>query len=95
MPLTKITTSGINDDAITSDKIAAGVVSAADVADNRLYPNLTNSEETTNLLFDFLSNGFKLRSTYGGFNGSGGTYIYMAFAENPFVSSTGIPTTAR
>jgi hypothetical protein len=23
------------------------------------------------------------------------TYIYMAFAENPFVTSTGIPTTAR
>jgi hypothetical protein len=29
------------------------------------------------------------------FNASGGTYIYMAFAENPFVSSTQIPTTAR
>jgi hypothetical protein len=29
------------------------------------------------------------------FNGSGGTFIYMAFAENPFVTSTSIPTTAR
>jgi hypothetical protein len=28
-------------------------------------------------------------------NGSGSTYIYMAFAENPFVTSTSIPTTAR
>jgi hypothetical protein len=28
-------------------------------------------------------------------NRSGGTFIYMAFAENPFVSSTSIPTTAR
>jgi hypothetical protein len=28
-------------------------------------------------------------------NASGGTYIYMAFAENPFVSSKGLPTTAR
>jgi hypothetical protein len=28
-------------------------------------------------------------------NGSGSPYIYMAFAENPFVTSTGIPTTAR
>jgi hypothetical protein len=44
---------------------------------------------------DFLSNGFKLRQTYGSHNASGGTYIYMAFAENPFVTSTGIPTTAR
>jgi hypothetical protein len=28
-------------------------------------------------------------------NDSGATYIYMAFAENPFVTSTSIPTTAR
>jgi hypothetical protein len=28
-------------------------------------------------------------------NGSGATYIYMAFAENPFVTSTGVPATAR
>jgi hypothetical protein len=28
-------------------------------------------------------------------NGSGVTYIYMAFAENPFVTSTSVPTTAR
>jgi len=45
--------------------------------------------------FDFLSNGFKLRTTSVGRNESGGTYIYMAFAENPFVTSTGVPATAR
>jgi len=44
---------------------------------------------------DFLSNGFKLRNTNAGLNGTGGRYIYMAFAENPFTTSTGIPTTAR
>jgi hypothetical protein len=44
---------------------------------------------------DLLSNGFKLRNANGTLNGSGITYIYMAFAENPFVTSTGIPTTAR
>ena len=44
---------------------------------------------------DFLSNGFKTRANYNGINGSGDSYIYMAFAENPFVTSTGIPTTAR
>jgi len=44
---------------------------------------------------DFLSNGFKNRRTTHGPNISGGTYIYMAFAENPFVTSTGVPTTAR
>ena len=30
-----------------------------------------------------------------GTNRSGATFIYMAFAESPFVTSTGIPTTAR
>jgi len=44
---------------------------------------------------DFLSNGFKLRNSNAGLNGSANSYIYMAFAENPFTTSTGIPTTAR
>jgi len=44
---------------------------------------------------DILSNGFKQRSTSTNRNASGSTYIYMAFAESPFVTSTGIPTTAR
>ena len=44
---------------------------------------------------DFLSNGFKWRGSDDRVNVSGKTYIYMAFAENPFVTSTGIPTTAR
>jgi hypothetical protein len=43
---------------------------------------------------DILSNGFKCRrATYG--PNQSATYIYMAFAENPFTTSTGIPTTAR
>lgn len=65
------------------------------VADKRLFPNLNNAEETGTLLFDFLSNGFKIRSTYTGFNQSSGTFIYAAFAQNPFVTSGGIPVTAR
>jgi hypothetical protein len=48
-----------------------------------LYPNLSNAEGTTDLA-DILSNGFKLRSTDASVNASGGTYIYAAFAENPF-----------
>jgi hypothetical protein len=43
----------------------------------------------------FLSNGFKLRHTDTAMNDSGATYIYMAIAENPFVTSTGVPATAR
>ena len=42
---------------------------------------------------DLLSNGFKLRENNAAFNAAG-TYMYMAWASNPFVTSTGIPTTA-
>jgi len=44
---------------------------------------------------DFLSNGFKIRNTDGWHNAAGSTYIYMAFAENPFVTSKGVPATGR
>src|SRR6056300_1442750 len=43
---------------------------------------------------DIVSNGFKCRrATYG--PNQSATYIFMAWAENPFVTSTGVPTTAR
>jgi len=54
----------------------------------------TVDAEATFTQYDFVSNGFKFR-TSGSENSSGNTHIYMAFAENPFVTSTGIPTTAR
>jgi len=61
-----------------------------------LRPDETTAETAGNAAnMDLLSNGFKLRNTDTKSNASGGTYIYMAFAENPFVTSTGIPTTAR
>ena len=44
---------------------------------------------------DLLSNGFKLRTAGAILNSSGAEFIYMAFAENPFVTSTGIPGLAR
>jgi hypothetical protein len=49
-----------------------------------LEPNLSNAEGTTSAPIDCLSNGFKLRGSAVEGNASGGTYIYMAFAENPF-----------
>jgi hypothetical protein len=59
-------------------------------------PNTTGAEANdANLQMDFLSNGFKLRTSHGTANASGSTYIYMAFAESPFVTSTSIPVTAR
>jgi len=54
----------------------------------------SNSAESTFSFIDLLSNGFKLRYSSDS-NTSGNVMIYMAFAENPFVTSTGIPTTAR
>ena len=57
----------------------------ANVATDTLYPNLNNAETTAAADTDILSNGFKCRSTGSGdLNSSGGTYIYAAFAENPF-----------
>ena len=44
---------------------------------------------------DFLSNGFKIRTSRAELNNTDAKYIYMAFAENPFVTSGNIPTTAR
>ena len=63
--------------------------------DGVLFPNLSNAEETANDICDFLSNGIKFRHSDGRHNSSAHDTYYMAFAENPFVTSTGIPTTAR
>jgi len=54
------------------------------------YPGLSAAEATGAVIMDIVSNGFKLRcdpATYTGFNASSGTFIYMAFAENPFKNS--------
>ena len=51
--------------------------------------------DSSNNVLDITSNGFKLRTTSTQMNQSGATFIYMAFAENPFVTSGGAPTTAR
>jgi len=62
-----------------------------------LNPDLTSAEGTANYGYiDFLSNGFKTRSAANDeINQSGHTFIYMAFAENPFVASNFNPATAR
>jgi hypothetical protein len=56
-------------------------------ADKQLVPNTSGAEQVTGGGFvreDFLSNGFKVRSTDSYINANGGTYIYMAFCESPF-----------
>ena len=61
----------------------------------RLLANSSNAESNYAGNLDLLSNGFKTRINDAGVNGSGASYIFMAFAENPFVTSTGVPATAR
>tara|TARA_Y100000004_G_scaffold95300_1_gene106780 strand:- start:6 stop:1439 length:1434 start_codon:yes stop_codon:yes gene_type:complete len=65
--------------------------------DNVLYPSTTGAESSSDTSYacDFLSNGIKWRGASTGMNTSGGTYIYIAFAESPFVNSNGVPNNAR
>ena len=69
--------------------------STTNVIDDYLRADVASQEGTSvTVNIDFLSNGFKLRYN-NNTNFNSHTYIYMAFAENPFTTSTGIPTTAR
>jgi len=54
-----------------------------------LFPDQSVAESSGNSAYnvDLLSNGFKWRTSNSQINGSGSTYIYMAFAENPFKNS--------
>ena len=67
----------------------------SNVIGNKLRPNASTLEHTGNAHMDFLSNGWKWRNTNGEYNASGATYIYLAFAEAPFVNSNGVPCNAR
>ena len=64
------------------------------VANYQLYANST-SGTGNNVLLDITSQGFKCRANHLDVNGSGASYIYMAFAEAPLVSSNGVPAVAR
>ena len=94
----------------TGFKPAFVITKARDVADNwwifdnkregynadnaALYGNQHNAEADPGWI-DLLSNGFKMRNNDVAGNGSGNEYIYMAFAEAPFVNSNGVPCNAR
>ena len=65
------------------------------VMDTILRANTDAAENTSSAHnIDFLSNGFKQKNS-DAFTNAASTYLYMAFAENPFVTSTGVPATAR
>ena len=63
-------------------------------SNSELYPSTTSAEQANTRILLF-SNGFKANINSAGVNGSGNTYIYMAFAEAPFVNSNGVPCNAR
>ena len=60
----------------------------------RIQPSTTTADGNGQN-HDLLSNGFKHRLSSIFANGSGSTYIYIAFAEAPFVNSNGVPCNAR
>ena len=66
-------------------------------ADDYLEPSTQAAESADSnwAIVDFVSNGFKLKSNDISYNQDTYSYIYMAFAEHPFVSSEGVPVTAR
>jgi hypothetical protein len=58
------------------------------VADSTLEANTSDAEAVVSgRPIDILSNGFKLRGDSSYTNESGATYIYLAFAEAPFVTA--------
>ena len=84
-------------DAVKDWHVLDNKRSTSNVRAALLYPNLTDAEATPTSC-DFLSNGIKMRTANSFLNETGGQYIYMAFAENPFVAnvgSNGIPATAE
>jgi len=84
----KVDDNGTNDSGGSSGAVGNPV-------EQRFQVNVTQAEVRTTNAVDFLSNGFKLRTDTGSHNGADDSFIYMAFAEHPFVSSKGVPVTAR
>ena len=62
------------------------------IVNHHLYADLPNAEGDDDD-FDITANGFKHRRDSN--VNKAGTYIYMAFAEAPFVNSNGVPNNAR
>ena len=65
-----------------------------DASTEALWVN-ASSDEGAYTTVDFISNGVKIRDSSATINADGGTYMYMAWAEAPFVNSNGVPCNAR
>ena len=68
---------------------------AYNVANSRLYPSDADAESTSTNVLDFLSDGFKLRNSNSTINASGGTYIYMAFADQTSLNQYNLAVNGR
>jgi hypothetical protein len=82
-------------DAANSWYLVDSTRGSTNVISAELEANNNGAEATSNVRLDILSNGYKIRTSGAAYNASSGTYVYMAFAEHPFVGSDGVPTTAR
>ncbi len=78
-------------DATKSWQLIDNARSTFNVTDDRLFPDDYGVEsDGSNFNLDFLSNGFKCRTAHNSTNESGATYLYLAFASNPFASNGGL-----
>ena len=75
-----------NTSAVGNWEIQDASRTPSNVADKILQPNVSAAEATAARM-DITSNGFKIRTTSSDLNASSNTYIYIAFAENPFKNS--------
>ena len=70
--------------------------STSNVVDDNIRANLSDAEvDQAGKEVDFLSNGIKIRTNSGEWNGNGHNIIFFAFAEAPFTNSSGVPCNAR
>jgi hypothetical protein len=77
-------------------RIYDGVRDTHNLTEKILEPNTSNAEATSGTyVLDLVSNGFKFRGNGDGVNGSGQSFIYMAFAEAPLVGTNGVTAKAR
>tara|TARA_Y100000052_G_scaffold23097_1_gene24377 strand:- start:360 stop:1415 length:1056 start_codon:yes stop_codon:yes gene_type:complete len=70
--------------------------SPSNVVDDNIRANQSNAEvDQASKEVDFLSNGIKIRTNSGEWNGNGNNIVFFAFAEAPFTNSSGVPCNAR
>jgi hypothetical protein len=83
------------DEALTSWVMVDSARSSYNPAYNNLFADQSIAENASNYMQGLHSNGFKWNGASSWVNKAGQKYVYMAFAENPFVTSSGVPVTAR